>query len=65
MHTLNLINWVLANGENESRFFCCFFDMFNTKPTQRLELTEFLRMCASTKSKSDVFFLAVARECCR
>ena len=42
--------------KDESRFLCCFFNMFNTKPTQRLKQTEFSRMCTSTKFKSDVFF---------
>ena len=41
--------------KNEPRFLCCFFDIFNTKPTQGLKRTEFLCMCTSTKSKSDVF----------
>lgn len=52
--------------KNESRFLCCFFDMFNTKLTQQLKQTEFSRMCI--KSKSDVIFrhfLVFVRECCR
>ena len=54
--------------KKESRLLCFFFDMFNTKPTQRLKQTEFSRMRTSTKSKSDVIFrhfLVFAHECCR
>ena len=42
--------------KDESRFLCCLFNMFNTKPIQRLKQMEFLCMCNSTKSKPDVFF---------
>ena len=42
--------------KKESRFLCFFFDMFNTKPTQRLKQTEFSRMRIIVPNPSQMSF---------
>ena len=53
--------------KNEPRFLCCFFDIFNTKPTQGLKRTEFCA-CVLVPNPSQMsfqYFLVFACECCR